>query len=131
MNKPKNITVEISGMSCASCAKRIEDAIGNINGVSESIVNFATRKATVTGCTSAEEIYKIIEGLGYGIVKEETPAVSESRDCAIRVEEVPGFSNIKRARLRNKHVYDSFQVFRPYPTRFSYCRNLLAGYWFF
>jgi Cu+-exporting ATPase len=77
MSKTKNLTVEITGMSCASCAKRIEDAIGNTNGVSESIVNFATRKATVTGRTSAEEIYKIIEGLGYGIVKEETPAISE------------------------------------------------------
>ncbi len=77
MGKTKNLTVEITGMSCASCAKKIEDAIGNINGVSESIVNFATRKATVTGRAPAEEIYKIIEGLGYGIVKEETPAVSE------------------------------------------------------
>jgi len=77
MGKTKNLTVEITGMSCASCAKRIEDTIGNTNGVSESIVNFATRKATVTGRAPAEEIYKIIEGLGYGIVKEETPAVSE------------------------------------------------------
>jgi Cu+-exporting ATPase len=77
MSKPKNFTIEITGMSCASCAKRIEDAIGNTNGVSESIVNFATKKATVTGRTSAEEIYKIIEGLGYGVVKEETPAISE------------------------------------------------------
>ena len=77
MGKTKNLTVEITGMSCASCAKKIEDAIGNTNGVSESIVNFATRKATVTGRAPAEEIYKIIEGLGYGIVKEETPAVPE------------------------------------------------------
>ena len=77
MGKTKNLTVEITGMSCASCAKKIEDAIGNTNGVSESIVNFATRKAMVTGRAPAEEIYKIIEGLGYGIVKEETPAVSE------------------------------------------------------
>jgi Cu+-exporting ATPase len=77
MSKSKNLTVEITGMSCASCAKRIEDTIGSTNGVSESIVNFATRKATVTGRAPAEEIYKIIEGLGYGVVKEETPAVSE------------------------------------------------------
>jgi P-type Cu+ transporter len=77
MSKTNNLTIEITGMSCASCAKRIEDAIGNTNGVSESIVNFATRKATVTGSAPAEEIYKIIEGLGYGIVNEETPAVSE------------------------------------------------------
>jgi Cu+-exporting ATPase len=77
MSKTKNLTVEITGMSCASCAKRIEDAIGNTNGISESIVNFATKKATVTGRTSAEEIYKIIEGLGYGVVKEESSAISE------------------------------------------------------
>ena len=77
MSKPENITVEITGMSCASCAQRIESAIGSTDGVSESIVNFATRKATVTGSIPAEEIHKIIEGLGYNVVKEETPAISE------------------------------------------------------
>ena len=77
MKDARNVTVEITGMSCASCAKRVETALDNANGISESIVNFATKKATVTGSASAEEIYKIIEGLGYGVVKEETPAVSE------------------------------------------------------
>jgi len=77
MSKPENITVEISGMSCASCAQRIESAIGNIEVVSESIVNFATRKATVTGSVPAEEIHKIIEGLGYNVVKEDVPSISE------------------------------------------------------
>ncbi len=77
MSKPENITVEITGMSCASCAQRIEAAIGNAEGVSESIVNFATRKATVTGSIPAEEIHKIIEGLGYNVVKEDAPAISE------------------------------------------------------
>jgi Cu+-exporting ATPase len=73
----RNVTVEITGMSCASCAKRVETALHNTRGVSESIVNFATKKVTVTGSASAEEIYKIIEGLGYGVVKGKTPAVSE------------------------------------------------------
>ncbi|MFV1976969.1 MAG: heavy metal translocating P-type ATPase, partial [Candidatus Scalindua sp.] len=77
MSKPKNITVEITGMSCASCAQRIESAIGNTKGVSESIVNFATRKATVTGNVPAEEIHKIIEGLGYNVVKENAPTISD------------------------------------------------------
>ncbi len=77
MSKLKNITVEITGMSCASCAQRIESAIGNTKGVSESVVNFATKKATVTGSIPAEEIHKIIEGLGYNVVKEEVPAISE------------------------------------------------------
>jgi len=77
MPKPENITVEITGMSCASCAQRIESAIGNAEGVDESIVNFATRKATVTGNVPAEEIHKIIEGLGYNVVKDEAPSISE------------------------------------------------------
>jgi Cu+-exporting ATPase len=77
MSKPENITIEITGMSCASCAQRIESAIGNAEGVSESVVNFATRKATVTGSVPAEEIHKIIEGLGYNVVKEDAPAISE------------------------------------------------------
>ncbi len=77
MSKQKNITVEISGMSCASCAQRIEKAIGGTKGVSEAIVNFATRKATVTGTVPAEEIYKIVERLGYSVVKEDTPVKSE------------------------------------------------------
>ena len=66
MSKPENITVEITGMSCASCAQRIESAIGSAERVDESIVNFATRKATVTGNVPAEEIHKIIEGLEIG-----------------------------------------------------------------
>ena len=77
MPKPENITVEITGMSCASCAQRIESAIGNAEGVDESIVNFATRKATVTGNVPAEEIHKIIEGLGYNVVKDDVPSISE------------------------------------------------------
>ena len=77
MLKQKNITVEITGMSCASCAQKIESAIGNAEGVSESIVNFATRKATVTGSVSAEEIHKIIEDLSYSVVKDEALAVSD------------------------------------------------------
>jgi copper chaperone CopZ len=64
-------------MSCASCVQRIESAIGNAEGVSESIANFATRKATVTGSVLAEEIHKIIEEPDYSIVKDEAHAVSE------------------------------------------------------
>ncbi len=68
MLKQKNITVEITGMTCDSCAKRIEKAIGTTKGVREAMVNFATKKATVTGSAPVEDIYKVIEGLGYGVV---------------------------------------------------------------
>lgn len=77
MEKQKRFTIEITGMSCDSCAKRIEKTIRNTKGVVDAMVNFATKKATVTGSTPVEDIYKIIEGLGYGVVKEKSYAISE------------------------------------------------------
>ncbi len=44
----KQITMPIEGMSCAACAMRIEKVVGNLDGVTETSVNFATEKATVT-----------------------------------------------------------------------------------
>jgi len=44
MNKE---AVKISGMTCAACAKRIEKAVGKLEGVSQASVNFATEKLSV------------------------------------------------------------------------------------
>ncbi|MDF2522306.1 MAG: copper-translocating P-type ATPase, partial [Clostridia bacterium] len=43
----KEITVPISGMSCAACAKSIEKAVGKLEGVASVSVNFATEKALI------------------------------------------------------------------------------------
>jgi len=41
------VELEIGGMTCASCAARIEKKLNRLDGVSAS-VNFATEKAAVT-----------------------------------------------------------------------------------
>lgn len=41
-------TLKIGGMSCASCANRIEKGLAGLAGVDKATVNFATEKATVT-----------------------------------------------------------------------------------
>ena len=38
----------VTGMTCASCAARIESGLAGLPGVSAAAVNFATRRATVT-----------------------------------------------------------------------------------
>ncbi|MDF2892585.1 MAG: copper-translocating P-type ATPase [Clostridia bacterium] len=43
----KEIAVPISGMTCASCAKAVEKAVGKLDGVESVTVNFATEKALV------------------------------------------------------------------------------------
>jgi len=40
-------TIEISGMTCAACAMRIEKAVGKLDGVEKASVNLATEKLTV------------------------------------------------------------------------------------
>ena len=44
----KSMTFQIKGMSCSSCANRIEKLVGHLEGVTQSNVNFASEKLTVT-----------------------------------------------------------------------------------
>ncbi len=43
----KEVAIPIEGMTCAACAKSIEKAVGKLQGVESTAVNFATEKATV------------------------------------------------------------------------------------
>ena len=42
----ESVELDISGMTCASCAARIEKKLNKLDGV-EATVNFATERATV------------------------------------------------------------------------------------
>lgn len=66
------ITINITGMHCASCVNRIEKALINLDGVHHATVNLVTKKATVIGDIPFETLYKTIEGLGFGVIKEES-----------------------------------------------------------
>jgi len=71
MNKE---TIKISGMTCAACAKRIEKAVGKLDGVSQASVNFATEKLSVeydNQKLSTDKIKETIEKAGYGVIEEE------------------------------------------------------------
>jgi Cu+-exporting ATPase len=43
----KKITVSVGGMTCAACVRRVENALKDIQGVSDVSVNLATGRATV------------------------------------------------------------------------------------
>ncbi|MDB5096101.1 MAG: actP [Cyanobacteria bacterium RYN_339] len=58
----------LGGMSCASCAARVEKALGAATGVVEAHVNFATASAAVTFLpteTSPSALVGIVEAAGY------------------------------------------------------------------
>ena len=62
-----NIELEISGMTCASCANRIERKLNKLDGV-VATVNYATEKAKVTYSTDVtpDELVETVEKTGYG-----------------------------------------------------------------
>ncbi len=64
----EHVDLPISGMSCAACARRIEQGLTALDGVERAHVNFATSKATVEYFperTRVSVLKQAIEDLGY------------------------------------------------------------------
>ncbi len=64
----ENTNLKLRGMSCASCAKTIEDAIRSVGGVNECSVNFGAEQATVTydkRKTNPKAICDAVDAVGY------------------------------------------------------------------
>lgn len=64
-------TIEISGMTCAACANRIEKGLNRMDGV-EANVNLALERASVSFDSSLmnnEKLEQKIIDLGYGVIK--------------------------------------------------------------
>src|SRR4030042_1482449 len=61
------IILDVEGMSCTSCANRIETVLKKKNFVKEANVNFANKKAYITYDNSVEksELINAIKGIGY------------------------------------------------------------------
>jgi len=59
------IKLDIEGMTCASCAMRVEKALNTVEGV-EASVNYATEQATiVAGSAAADALITAVENAGY------------------------------------------------------------------
>ncbi len=65
--RPTRLKLDLEGMSCASCAARVEQKLNSIDGV-EATVNFATEQATVQRSdeTPVAQIIAAVESVGYG-----------------------------------------------------------------
>lgn len=61
-----HVELQIGGMTCASCAARIERKLNKLDGVTAS-VNYATEKASVevAGEVSPETLIEVVETAGY------------------------------------------------------------------
>ncbi|MFQ6128517.1 MAG: heavy metal translocating P-type ATPase [Thermoplasmata archaeon] len=85
------IVLDISGMTCASCAQTIEKALSKLEGVSYGSVNFAMERATVrynSDLITSKEIKKAVEDVGYGAEEKVEEGAVEDRERAAREREI-------------------------------------------
>src|SRR6266702_8069273 len=70
-------TLALEGMTCASCAMRIEKGLKKLPGVKDASVNFATEQATVTydsAQTGMEQMVQKVDAVGYKAIPLVMPA---------------------------------------------------------
>ena len=63
---PREISLSITGATCASCVRTIEEALRGTAGVAQAEMNFADRTARVSGSATADTLIKAVEAAGYG-----------------------------------------------------------------
>lgn len=76
----------ITGMSCAACANRIEKTVAHINGVDSCSVSLLTNSMGVEGTASSESIIQAIENIGYGASEK---GVKKVKDDSLVDHETP------------------------------------------
>ncbi len=70
----EKVSLPIQGMSCASCVKKVENALNGLEGVVRASVNFATERATVQyipGAVSMEDFRRAVKEAGYEVLEVE------------------------------------------------------------
>src|SRR6266496_4445995 len=74
---PSRAVFSLEGMTCASCAMRIEKGLKKVPGVADAQVNLATERATVTydpEQTGVEQMVQKVEAVGYQAMPLDQPA---------------------------------------------------------
>lgn len=84
MESKKQISLDVTGMTCAACSTRIEKVLNKMDGV-DANVNLSMEKANVSydkDKVKTEEIIGKIEKLGYGVRKEKIELDIHGMTCA-------------------------------------------------
>ncbi len=100
----KEISFDVSGMTCAACVQRIEKGLLKIEGIQEAAVNLASEKASVSFDESQidlQEMRKTVEDLGYGVRQDNVTFNVEGMTCSSCA------SNIERALRKTEGVIDA------------------------
>jgi len=81
---PIDLSFRVEGMTCASCAGRVEKALKAVPGVESASVNLATEKATVRAnpALPVDALSAAVEKAGYGIPNDTVSLAISGMTCA-------------------------------------------------
>jgi Cu+-exporting ATPase len=85
------VTLNLQGMSCASCAANIEKILNKTDGIISASVNFPLEKASVefdSSQVSVREIIAAVQGIGYGASVQAETVEYEDREQTSRDSEI-------------------------------------------
>ena len=91
--RAERVDLPIEGMSCASCATRIEKGLAGVEGVAQAAVNFAAERATVRydpTRTTADQLVRAVRDLGYGVATARAVIPIRGISCASCVTTIEG-----------------------------------------
>jgi Cu+-exporting ATPase len=86
-----DLTLPISGMTCASCVSHVEGALKELPGTSNVVVNLATNKANLSydpQLVKLEDMRRAVEDVGYAITATELTLDVRGMTCASCVSHV-------------------------------------------
>ena len=80
------VELQIEGMTCASCANRIERKLNKLDGVSAT-VNYATEKASIAVApeVTRQQLVDAVEAAGYAVADAAAPVVAQTVSPGLRV----------------------------------------------
>jgi Cu+-exporting ATPase len=88
MPENKQLTLPITGMTCANCVATVERNLKKVEGVQTANVNLSSERATVAfdpGLTGLGDLIARVERAGYGVATGEADLViqrmSDSNDA--------------------------------------------------
>ncbi|MAF95013.1 MAG: copper-translocating P-type ATPase [Rhodospirillaceae bacterium] len=89
----QHLSLQVGGMTCASCVSRVEKSLDNVAGVTRASVNLATEKAEVEfdpKAVGAADLVAAIEGTGYSVPERAVELSVKGMTCASCVSRVEG-----------------------------------------
>jgi Cu+-exporting ATPase len=95
----KTETLDIEGMTCASCASAVEKSLSRTPGVQRAMVNFATEKATVDYVptqASPATLKEAVINAGYGVIERAPDTSAAERSAEIDRQKALAYQKLKR-----------------------------------